>query len=129
MGGFESLAANPNAGGNWNLGAWGGTGGQSGAFNFGGAGGGSGFNLGNFGSGLAGAGNILGSIGGFYLGMKQYKMAKQQLAESKRQFNLQFNAQKGLINTRLEDRQRARVASNPNAYVSVGEYMDKHGVK
>lgn len=64
-----------------------------------------------------------------YLGMKQYGLAKEKLAESKRQFELNYGAQKSLTNSQLEDRQRARVASNAGAYQSVGDYMDKNGVK
>ncbi len=64
-----------------------------------------------------------------YMGMQQYGLAKEKLAESKKQFELNYNAQKGLTNSNLEDRQRARVASNAGGYQSVGEYMDKYGVK
>lgn len=64
-----------------------------------------------------------------WLGMQQYGLAKDKLAEGKRQFELNYNAQRSMTNADLEDRQRARVASNANAYESVGSYMDKHGVK
>ena len=64
-----------------------------------------------------------------FMGMKQYGLAKQSLAQNKQQFETNFNAQKGLTNSSLEDRQRARVASNANAYESVGSYMQKNGVK
>jgi len=63
-----------------------------------------------------------------YLGMQQYGLAKQQLAESQRQFDKQYAAQKTLTNSQLSDRQRARVASNPNAYQSVSDYMQRNGV-
>lgn len=68
-----------------------------------------------------------GLMGGF-MGMKQYGMAKDQLKEAKRQFDLNYNTQRQTVNTQLEDRQRARVASNPGHYESVGDYMKKHGV-
>lgn len=64
-----------------------------------------------------------------YMGMKQYGMAKKELAESKRQFELNYGAQKNLTNSQLEDRQRARVASNSGAYQSVGDYMNQNGIK
>lgn len=64
-----------------------------------------------------------------FMGMQQYGLAKQQLAENKRQFDTNFGAQKTLTNSNLEDRQRARVASNPGAYQSVGDYMNQNGVK
>jgi hypothetical protein len=66
---------------------------------------------------------------GGWLGMQQYGLAKEKLAESKRQFQLNYDAQKNLTNSQLEDRQRARVASNPGAYQSVGTYMNQYGVK
>lgn len=64
-----------------------------------------------------------------FMGMKQYGIMKDSLKENKRQFNTNFAAQKQMVNSQLEDRQRARVASNPGAYQSVGEYMPKYGIK
>lgn len=64
-----------------------------------------------------------------YLGMKQYGLAKDTLKENKRQFQLNYDSQKKLTNSRLQDRQQARVASNPGAYRSVGDYMKENGVK
>lgn len=63
-----------------------------------------------------------------YMGMQQYGLAKDTFNENKRQFALNFGNQQKLTNSRLEDRQAARVASNANAYQSVGEYMKKNGV-
>lgn len=65
---------------------------------------------------------------GAYNSMKTYGLAQDQLAESKRQFNANYNTQKSLLNTQMSDRQAARVASNPGAYQSVGDYMSKNGV-
>lgn len=70
-----------------------------------------------------------GALATAYLGMKQYGLAKDTLAENKKQFELNFGAQRNLTNASLEDRQRARVASNPGAYESVGDYMQKNGVR
>lgn len=64
-----------------------------------------------------------------FMGMKQYGLAKDSLAESKRQFGLNYDAQRTTTNTQLEDRQRARVASNGSAYQSVGDYMSQNGIK
>ena len=69
------------------------------------------------------------SLLGAYMGMKQYGIAKDTLEEGKRQFQLNYDAQKTTTNSALQDRQRARVASNPGAYVSVGEYMNQNGIK
>lgn len=64
-----------------------------------------------------------------WLGMKQYGLAKQSLAESKAQFGLNYDAQRTTTNAQLQDRQRARVASNPGAYQSVGDYMSTYGIQ
>lgn len=63
-----------------------------------------------------------------FLGMQQYGLAKDSFEESKRQFGMNWEAQKRTTNAALEDRQRARVASNAGAYQSVGEYMKQNGV-
>lgn len=67
-------------------------------------------------------------IGSLFMGMQQYGLAKEALAENKKQFGMNYAAQRNLTNSSLEDRQRARVASNPGAYQSVGDYMAKNGV-
>lgn len=71
----------------------------------------------------------LGVLASTFLGMKQYGLAKQTLAENKKQFQMNYDAQKQTTNTRLEDRQRARVASNAGAYQSVGDYMGTNGIR
>ena len=68
-------------------------------------------------------------IGSLYLGLKQYELAKDTLANNKAQFERNFAAQKATTNASLEDRQRARVASNAGAYQSVGDYMAQNGVR
>lgn len=71
----------------------------------------------------------LSALSNSYMGMKQYGLAKEQFAESKRQYNQNYAAQRTLTNSQLEDRQRTRVASNAGAYESVGSYMNRNGVK
>lgn len=66
-------------------------------------------------------------LGGFQ-GAKKLKLAEGQLKEGKRQFDLNYDAQRKTTNTQLEDRQRARVASSPGAYESVSTYLDKNRV-
>lgn len=66
-------------------------------------------------------------LGNLYLGMQQYGLAKDALANSRNQFERQYTAQRTLTNARLEDRQRARVASNPG-YESVDSYMNRNRV-
>ena len=76
---------------------------------------------------LGGANALLGG----YMGFKQLGLAKDQMRESRRQFDLNYNAQRNMTNSRMEDRQRARLAAaqgtNHN-YQSVGDYMNKYGV-
>ena len=72
-------------------------------------------------SGLQGLGNS-------YMGMKQYGLAEDALKEQKRQFNINYEAQRKMTNAQLSDRQRARVASNPGAYESEVDYMKKWGI-
>lgn len=67
-------------------------------------------------------------LAGAFVGAKQYQLAQDGLKENKRQFSLNFDNQRKTVNAELEDRQRARVASSPSAYQSVGDYMQKHGV-
>lgn len=65
---------------------------------------------------------------GLFNGNKQLKLAENQFKEGKRQFDLNYGAQRTTVNSQLEDRQRARVASNPGAYESVGSYLDKNRI-
>lgn len=73
--------------------------------------------------------NGFSALSSAWFGMKQLDLAKDEFKESKRQFNLNFDAQANVANERLESRQAARVASNPNAYQSVGSVMDKYSIK
>ena len=72
---------------------------------------------------------LIQGLGSAYMGMKQYGLAKEQLQFSKDAFNKNYAAQRQTMNTQLEDRQRARVAANPGAYQSVGDYMTKNGIQ
>ena len=63
-----------------------------------------------------------------WMGKQQLDLAKKSLDVNRQQFAANFNNQAQLTNTRQEDRQRARVASNPGAYESVGSYMDRNRV-
>lgn len=68
------------------------------------------------------------AIFGALQGNKAMGLAEDQFKESKRQFNLNFDAQRKSINTQLEDRQRARVASNATAYENTDDYLRKNRV-
>lgn len=64
-----------------------------------------------------------------YMGMKQYGLARDQFNQGKKEFAANYENQRTLTNARLEDRQRARLASNPNAYESLSSYMQKNSIK
>lgn len=83
----------------------------------------SGLQLGQLGLGL---GN--GLLSG-YLGFQNLGLAKKQADQAQNNWNKQWSANVKNTNAALEDRQKARVASNPNAYESVDSYMKKYGIK
>jgi hypothetical protein len=68
------------------------------------------------------------AIFGALQGNKAMGLAEKQFKEGQRQFDLNFGAQRQTINTQLEDRQRARVASNANAYENTADYLKKNKV-
>lgn len=76
----------------------------------------------------AGAGLITDGLGAWN-GYNQNKLVKQNMNQQAGQFREQMNISKGILNRDMEDRQRARVASNPTAYESVSDYMKKYGAK
>jgi hypothetical protein len=72
---------------------------------------------------------VAGGTAGLYLGLKQYGLMKKSLAENRRQFDMNWGAQTGRINTELEDRQRSRVAANPSLYEGVDSYMARNRIR
>lgn len=79
----------------------------------------------------SGGGLALGAIGGLaniYMGMQNDGLQKDQLKASKQAYEKNYAAQRTTTNSYLEDRQRARVASNPGAYASVSDYMNKNRI-
>ena len=66
---------------------------------------------------------------GAYNGMQQTKLAKQQMANSLNQWNKNYANQVSSYNTRLEDRQNARVAAQGNYHQDTASYMDKNRLK
>ena len=73
--------------------------------------------------------SALGGLGQGILGFQNMSLAKKQLNQAQDNWNKQWDANKQTTNAALEDRQRARTASNPNAYESVDSYMKKYGIK
>lgn len=68
-----------------------------------------------------------------YMGMKQYGLSKDILANNKAQFAQNFAAQRGTTNAALADRQARRVREatangNPSSATSVADYMKQYGV-
>lgn len=82
-----------------------------------------------YGSTIMGGLQAAGGLWGAYNGMQQNKLVKQQMANSLNQWNKNYANQVASYNTRLEDRQRARVSANPDAYESVDSYMTKNRLK
>lgn len=68
------------------------------------------------------------AIFGALQGNKAMGLAEKQFKEGQRQFDLNFNSQRQTINTQLEDRQRARNASNSTAYENTDDYLRKNRV-
>lgn len=64
-----------------------------------------------------------------FMGMKNYGLAKDQFNFQKDSWQKEYDAQKGLTNASLEDRQRRRVAENPSLAQDTASYMAKYGVK
>jgi len=64
-----------------------------------------------------------------YLGLQSLGVAKDQLDFQKKAFNMNYQSQKQATNRQLRDRQMRRQHERPDYYQSVGEYMNKNGVK
>ena len=74
----------------------------------------------------------VGALANAYLGYQQLQLGKSQLEQNKKIFNLNFGAQSQTLNTQMEDRQRARVASagsGSGSLDSVDSYMSKNAIK
>ena len=71
----------------------------------------------------------IGMLGNLYMGMQNYGLAKDAFNLQKENYERNYQAQRQLTNSRIEDRQRARVAANPTAYESVDSYMDRNRVQ
>lgn len=88
--------------------------------------------MGQFGAENMGAMNLgLGAISGLsslYSGNQQMKLLREQMGLQESQWNKNYDTQRSVTNEQYADRQRQRVAANPNAE-SVSSYMDKWGIK
>lgn len=70
----------------------------------------------------------LSSLGNLYLGMKNYGLAKDQLRTQKNQFNMNYNNQRQLLNTQMEDIRRTEAGGSSKAE-SVESYMARNRIK
>lgn len=70
---------------------------------------------------------LLQALNAFSMGNRQLKLSKGMLDDSRNQFAMNYGAQRQALNTRMEDRQRARVAANPKAE-SVESYMARNRI-
>lgn len=70
---------------------------------------------------------LLQALNAFSMGNRQLKISKGMLDDSRNQFAMNYGAQRQALNTRMEDRQRARVAANPKAE-SVESYMARNRI-
>lgn len=64
-----------------------------------------------------------------WIGLEQLGVAKKSLKEQKRQFDMNWDAQRTNTNRQLADRQEHRAAFNPDAAEDTASYMAKWGIK
>ena len=82
-----------------------------------------------YGSTIMGGLQAASGLWGAYNGMQQNKLVKQQMANSLNQWNKNYANQVASYNTRLEDRQNARVAAQGNYHQDTASYMDKNRLR
>lgn len=87
-----------------------------------------GFNS-QYGSTITGGLQAAAGLWGAYNGMQQTKLAKQQMATSLNQWNKSYANQVSSYNTRLEDRQNARVAAQGANQQDTASYMANNRLK
>lgn len=71
---------------------------------------------------------LLQALNAFGMGNRQLKLSKSMVDDARNQFAMNYGAQRQTLNTQLEDRQRTRVAANPNRE-SVESYMARNRIK
>ena len=82
-----------------------------------------------YGSTITGGLQAASGLWGAFNGMQQTKLAKQQMANSLNQWNKSYANQVASYNTRLEDRQNARVAAQGANQQDTASYMAKNRLK
>ena len=74
----------------------------------------------------------VGTVAGAYYAHQQAKMAKQQIAHNQMEAERNYQAQRKITNSQLEDRQKRRVEeaqANGRTTTSVADYMANYGVQ
>lgn len=74
-------------------------------------------------------GGAIKDIYGIYNGYQQIKNAKDTLNFNKQAWQKNYDAQAKMTNSQLSDRQARRYYEDPKNTQSVGDYMNKYGVK
>jgi len=72
--------------------------------------------------------NAFSGLTNAYTGMKQLNLAEDAFDFNKDLSTVNLANQAQTVNSQLADRQRARIASNPNAYQSLDQYMANNAV-
>ena len=72
--------------------------------------------------------NTFTGLASAYLGMKQYGLAKDSFKQNRREFGLNYDAQRQTTNAQMEGQARSRYSADPTHYATPDEYMDKHGI-
>lgn len=71
---------------------------------------------------------LLQALNAFSMGNRQMKLYKNAADDARKQFAMNYGAQRQTLNTQMEDRQRAAVAANPHRE-SVESYMARNRIK
>lgn len=71
---------------------------------------------------------LLQALNAFGMGNRQLKLSESMVADARKQFAMNYGAQRQALNTQMEDRYRTLVASNPNRE-SVESYMSRNRIK
>lgn len=64
-----------------------------------------------------------------WIGLNQLNLAKKAFGEQKRQFNMNWDAQRSNVNRELEDRQNRRIAFGDSTAEDTASYMSKWRIK
>lgn len=83
----------------------------------------------NLGAQLTGGMQAVSGLFDAYNQYKTNKLAKETFKFKKMESNRNYEGQKNTVNAQLADRQKNRVARDPNHFESVSDYMNKYGIK